>query len=282
MLWEHIRRYMEEDGPSIAEGDALSPSFWGRRRRQYPSSLINAAGGPPLRPGHQVISSNGLSRIMQSGIRNIGCAVCLLAFMAWNAPGMSVPAASSSNVTIDPTIPRALRNGGVVSEFRDGTYGRFFLHYAHGISVVELRHAGRRITVLPIPSGYNPALVGAEKGNRFLPLSLQPYIGQGRLLLIVTRRTTGGDGGGQCGAGVEQYLKVVDVRASLPRIIASHLIESCAEGTELGSQGQDADPLPSLSVVGGRLRVRFLSYKNRLDGPFIGQLSGDFQHVEIE
>ena len=195
---------------------------------------------------------------------------CAMAFARAN-PGMAM----------DPTVPKSLRSGDVVSEFHDGRYGRFSLRYVHGTSIVELRHAGRETTVLRIPRGHDPALVGAEMGNRFLPPSLQPYIGQGKLLLVVALRTTGG-GGGQCGAGVEQYLKVADVHASRPRVIASHLIESCAEGTEFDSQGRKGDPFPSFYVAGGELRIRFLSYRNRLDGPFVGRLSADFQRVTIE
>lgn len=47
ILWEHIRRYMEEDGPAIPPGEELRPKTLGRPV-VYPPEVIEAAGGPPL------------------------------------------------------------------------------------------------------------------------------------------------------------------------------------------------------------------------------------------
>lgn len=47
MLWEHIRRYMEEDGPAIPHGEELRPKTRGKPVI-YPPDLIAAAGGPAL------------------------------------------------------------------------------------------------------------------------------------------------------------------------------------------------------------------------------------------
>jgi hypothetical protein len=47
MLWEHIRRYMEEDGPAIPHGESLRPPTKGKPI-VYPPEVIAAAGGPPL------------------------------------------------------------------------------------------------------------------------------------------------------------------------------------------------------------------------------------------
>ncbi|SFL26939.1 hypothetical protein SAMN05192579_1237 [Rhodanobacter glycinis] len=47
MLWEHIRRYMEEDGPAIPHGETLRPLGKGRPI-VYPPEVIEACGGPPL------------------------------------------------------------------------------------------------------------------------------------------------------------------------------------------------------------------------------------------
>ncbi len=47
MLWEHIRRYMEENGPAIPHGESLRPRTRGRPI-EYPPAIIKAAGGPPL------------------------------------------------------------------------------------------------------------------------------------------------------------------------------------------------------------------------------------------
>ncbi|WP_454690752.1 hypothetical protein [Achromobacter aloeverae] len=50
MLWEHIRRYMEENGPPVADGETRTASMFGKQIA-YPSSIIEAAGGAPRRPG---------------------------------------------------------------------------------------------------------------------------------------------------------------------------------------------------------------------------------------
>lgn len=47
MLWEHIRRYMEEDGPAVPHGETLRPPTSGKPI-VYPHDVITAAGGPPL------------------------------------------------------------------------------------------------------------------------------------------------------------------------------------------------------------------------------------------
>jgi len=46
-LWEHIRRYMEEDGPPIQHGESLR-KHEGGKPVIYPPEVIAAAGGPPL------------------------------------------------------------------------------------------------------------------------------------------------------------------------------------------------------------------------------------------
>lgn len=49
MMWEHIRRYMEEDGPPVPHGEGLRPPTRGKPII-YPPEVIQAAGGPPLSP----------------------------------------------------------------------------------------------------------------------------------------------------------------------------------------------------------------------------------------
>jgi hypothetical protein len=48
-LWEHIRRYMEEDGPPIQPGETLRTSGTGKLPK-FPDHIIAAAGGPPMSP----------------------------------------------------------------------------------------------------------------------------------------------------------------------------------------------------------------------------------------
>ena len=46
-LWEHIRRYMEEDGPPLQPGEMLRTSGFGKLPK-FPQHLIDAAGGEVL------------------------------------------------------------------------------------------------------------------------------------------------------------------------------------------------------------------------------------------
>ena len=47
-LWEHIRRYMEEDGPPIQPGEKLREPSNKNKPLEFPPDLLAAAGGPPL------------------------------------------------------------------------------------------------------------------------------------------------------------------------------------------------------------------------------------------
>lgn len=47
-VWEHVRRYMEEDGPSILRGERLRKPVNNRTSMPFPPDVIAAAGGPAL------------------------------------------------------------------------------------------------------------------------------------------------------------------------------------------------------------------------------------------
>ena len=46
-LWEHIRQYMEEDGPPLQPGDKLRATDLSRVP-EFPPEIVAAAGGPAL------------------------------------------------------------------------------------------------------------------------------------------------------------------------------------------------------------------------------------------
>ena len=47
-LYEHIRRYMEEDGPPIQHGEELRVKRMGRDLQPFPDEILASLGGPPL------------------------------------------------------------------------------------------------------------------------------------------------------------------------------------------------------------------------------------------
>ncbi|MEZ0188868.1 DUF6708 domain-containing protein [Ralstonia solanacearum] len=47
-VWEHVRRYMEEDGPPIQPGERLRKPVNNRKPMAFPPEVIAAAGGPAL------------------------------------------------------------------------------------------------------------------------------------------------------------------------------------------------------------------------------------------
>ncbi|KAA9001429.1 hypothetical protein FJU30_09220 [Affinibrenneria salicis] len=47
-LYEHIRRYMEEDGPAIQPGEALRKPKKGRDLAPFPEEVLATLGGPAL------------------------------------------------------------------------------------------------------------------------------------------------------------------------------------------------------------------------------------------
>ncbi|UIJ46284.1 hypothetical protein LZK98_04885 [Sphingomonas cannabina] len=219
---------------------------------------------------------------MRAGRPIIAFGIGLLPLVLCSVSGGCASVAASSDLAADSTTPRELRNGNMVSEIRVRNHGDFTLVYDRRDRTIELRHEDHATSILRIPTGYDPALVGAEGDIRFLPARLQPYIAQGKLLLTLTLRTTGGDGNGQCGAGVEEYLKVVDVSSTRPQVIASHLIGSCAEAIELDHDGGREDMLLPFRVTRSELQIRLLSYRNRDGGPFVAHLSPDFRRLQLE
>ncbi|MCL2341130.1 MAG: hypothetical protein FWC49_05440, partial [Proteobacteria bacterium] len=113
-----------------------------------------------------------------------------------------------------------------------------------------------------------------------LPVSLQPSLDQGEVLYLSARRSTGGDGMGQCGAGVEKHLNVLRINEKRPQVVARLLITSCWRGIELaGLDGQDPDPLSAFSIVNGRLRIQFINYEGQ--GSVTAELSDDRRHLLI-
>lgn len=126
----------------------------------------------------------------------------------------------------------------------------------------------------------NPALVGASRHIRFLPNRLQTYRSQGYVLFVSSRRSVSGDGSGQCGSGVEDYLNVLDFNAEPARVRAKFLIGSCIDDVELVDASNFED-FRSFWVEEGMLGMEFLSYDGRCEDRLAAVLEGDFRKLRF-
>ncbi|WP_394780063.1 hypothetical protein [Undibacterium sp.] len=160
----------------------------------------------------------------------------------------------------------------------DGRYAT--LRYAVKSREISIELGDKRTVLENIPKGFNPELVDADKNIRILPARLQPYLPQHVVLYLSARRTNGGDGGGQCGAGAEIYLNVLNLNTDKPRLISKNLIASCSESIELDGSETAVTDFNGYSVVNGRLTINFLSYKDK-DGMPEAHLSEDLTRLEF-
>jgi hypothetical protein len=139
----------------------------------------------------------------------------------------------------------------------------------------------KKATILSkIPKGFDPTLVDADDLIGFLPDEFQPYKGKNTLVYLSSIRTTGGDGRGQCGSGVEIYLNFLDVAAGNPKLKSSILIGSCAKSIELLHQDLSHSKLGEIAVVEQKLSLKFLSYLD-LEGYPVATISADFKKLEF-
>jgi hypothetical protein len=191
--------------------------------------------------------------------------------------------AHSCDKELDRTSPRAkgleqisticaLGPGGVVSEIE--------LVFEFSRSRLYLKSNSKTHLVERVGRKFDPRLVGSMDRIRFIPLRLQAYRSQGKLLFISSRRSVGGGGEGHCGSGSEDYLSVVDLNSRSPRIINRFLIGSCLNGVEL----LDSDPygeFNSFWVENGALGMQFLIYEGRGDDKLAAYLDNDFGRLRF-
>lgn len=165
----------------------------------------------------------------------------------------SAHAAAAPAPTECPAAPATLSDADVCDPHR----GVLHLAYRAG-RVVLLQLPGRTPAVLEtIPRAYAPERIGAERAIRLLPARLQPYLARDRLLSLSVRRSSPGEGHGDCGAGAEMALTVVDLHGT-PSILARVPVSSCLDNIDLDAP--DLDDLTPYAVRDGRLRIRFSAY----------------------
>jgi hypothetical protein len=143
----------------------------------------------------------------------------------------------------------------------------FTLSYNYNLRDVSIYYDGKRTVLEKIKKDFDPKLVGAEQLIQLLPSELQPYLSQNVLLYISAIRTNGGSGGGQCGAGTEVYLNILDVKEKRAKSISRLLVKSCAESIEYLGNEESPPSLSGFSVVNNRLKIMFISYKEKEGSP---------------
>ena len=133
-----------------------------------------------------------------------------------------------------------------------------------------------------IPKDYDPALVGADEMIGFLPPSFQIYAARNILLYISSIRSSGGNGGGQCGSGSEIFLNVLDLSRTRPRVIARHLIESCKKSMSIRKTSEDgtSKSLGDIATRSGKVVITYGFHGDYEDDP-IATLSDDFKRLKF-
>ncbi len=152
------------------------------------------------------------------------------------------------------------------------------VHHAAGRKTSLKWRAGSAV-LHRIPRGFEPSLVGADKSIGFLPDHLQPHKDQKIVFYVSAMRSTGGNGGGQCGAGSEIFLNVLDLSPAKPKPLASHLIGSCS-GIEIDESDVNAGKLGDMSLVGGKLVMKFINYPGQATAA-MATLSADFKKLQF-
>lgn len=154
------------------------------------------------------------------------------------------------------------------------------LEYQRKNRKVALHIKGRPIVIEKIEKGYGPELIDMQGYIRFLPLKVQPYLESKVVLFNSVVRSTGGNGGGQCGSGYELFLNALNLSQSKPRVVGKVKIGSCTES--IFPEGIDEGPADysAYSIRDGKLTIKFFNYKS-MDGSPTAVLSKDFNQLEF-
>jgi hypothetical protein len=211
---------------------------------------------------------------------NILAAALLLAALAlshasWAGAGpISVPA--------DETTPRVDRKG-VSSSLHLPQGDLLRLNYSFSQRVLRIGRGKSLLALVRVEKDKNPERVGMESYIRLLPLDLQPYLSNNKVLFLSAERSRANNGMGQCGAGAEVYLHALDLEPSPPRLVSSVLIGSCFESIEMvGGESGTLNVHDTFSVENQRLRIQFSSHKSREERTPIGVLSTDLTTLLFE
>jgi hypothetical protein len=170
--------------------------------------------------------------------------VLVLSVIATTTTACAIERLQPSCDAIKDTVTTTQSKNSISSKLFSPGRKRFTLSYNYNLRDISIYSDGKRTVLEKIKKDFDPKLVGAEQLIQLLPSELQPYLSQNVLLYISAIRTNGGNGSGQCGAGAEVYLNILDVKEKRAKFISRLLVKSCAESIEY--LGNEESP-PSLS-----------------------------------
>jgi hypothetical protein len=156
-------------------------------------------------------------------------------------------------------------NGEIVSSIYTRSAQVYTLRFSIKENSLRIEGPHQTAWVEKLQPNASPLIVGADQYLRLLPLELQPYLAQNKLLYMSSERSRVGDGRGYCGGGLEVFLASVDIGAQRIRPHSRVLVTSCLESIAMGGLDDFAGKLNALTVVNGRLQINFAVSKDQPD-----------------
>jgi len=153
------------------------------------------------------------------------------------------------------------KNSSVMDVICDQALGRLYLKYSPNQRKIWIESESGEIhkTIRRLEKNANPERIGADKNIRFI--TRKPVIaGQKHYIgLIVAERSMRGDGGGQCGAGSEEYFLAYRLAGNVVTEIHRSLIYSCIQGMILDSGDGNNNDF-SVTFDGKVVEFKWLNY----------------------
>lgn len=163
----------------------------------------------------------------------------------------------------------------------DKDLGRLFLKYSPSKRRIWLESADKKInkTIKIIEKNANPELVGADKNMRFVTRQVVNKSQKKYLGLTIAERSMRGDGGGQCGAGSEEYFVSYLIKGNVIHEIRRFLIHSCNKGIDLDTGDGNNNDF-SVTHDGSLVTFKWLTYLDS-DSQVLGRYSFVTNELEI-
>lgn len=111
----------------------------------------------------------------------------------------------------------------------------------------------------PIPKGRDPKIIGMESYNRVI--FAQPIKTKGGYVIpyLFPLRTNSGGAQGQCGSGVEIWLKIISVENNSILVRRDELVQSCQHDIYLQDSG-DGKIENAFQLEKGKIIIKWLSH----------------------